>query len=132
MLNLKILHIHYLLSSLHFLALFGFNEAYTKSLSPLTMPSLSIPKKREPPKPLAKALTLFSQLLGFLSSSITLKSYAVHFAIRVFNPILYKFSFYLAKVLIFIESRASLWRFARILSKFYLKTHLLESKSCVN
>ena len=50
-------------------------------------------EKREPPKPLAKALTLFNQLLGFFSSSITLKSYAVHSAIRDFNSILYEFSF---------------------------------------
>ena len=58
------------------------------SSSPLTMPSLSMPKKREPPKPLAKALTLFNQLLGFFSSNITLKSYAVHSDIRVFNSII--------------------------------------------
>ena len=32
-----------------------------------------MPKKREPPKPLAKALTLFSQLLGFFSSSQNLE-----------------------------------------------------------
>ena len=49
--------------------------------------SLSMPKKRDPPKPLAKALTLFNQLLGFFSSSINLKSYVVHSAIRVFKSI---------------------------------------------
>ena len=42
-----------------------------------------MPKKSEPPKPFAKALTLFSQLLGFFSSSFNLKSYAEHSAIRV-------------------------------------------------
>ena len=41
--------------------------------SPLTIPSFSMPKKREPPKPLAKALILFSQLLGFFSSKFSLK-----------------------------------------------------------
>ena len=49
-----------------------------------------MPKKSEPPKPLAKALTLFNQLFGFLSSSINLKSYAVHSAIRFSNFISYR------------------------------------------
>ena len=44
-------------------------------------------EKRAPPKPLAKALMLFNQLFGFFSSSINLKSYAVHSAIRLFNSI---------------------------------------------
>jgi len=69
-----------------------------------------MPKKREPPKPLAKALTLFNQLLGFFSSSITLKSYAVHSAIRTSNSILYDLPnidpyFYLAKVLFLSKIR---------------------------
>ena len=42
--------------------------------------------------PLAKALMLLSQLLGFLSSSFTLKSYAVHSAIRVFTSIVFLFA----------------------------------------
>ena len=39
---------------------------------------------------------------------------------------------YLAKVHIFIEKMALNHGFAHNLSKFYLKNHLLESKSCVN
>ena len=34
-------------------------------LSPATFPSSLIPKNNEPPTPLAKADTVFSQLLGF-------------------------------------------------------------------
>ena len=60
----------------------------------------------EPPKPLAKAHTLFNQFLGFFSSSITLKLYAVHSAIKTFNFILNDFpimnvTYFLAKVHIF-------------------------------
>jgi hypothetical protein len=95
-----------------------------------------MPKKREPPKPLAKALTLFIQLLGFFSSSITLKSYAVHSAIRVFNSILYDLPnidscFYLAKVLIFIESKAFVYRFARDLSNFGQKQGWVITKKMI-
>ena len=35
------------------------------------------------------------------------------YAIRAFNSIVYEFSFYLAKVLNFIESEAYIWHFAR-------------------
>jgi len=75
---------------------------------------------------LAKALTLFNQLLDFFSSSITLKSYAVHSAIRVFNSILYDLenidSYYnFAKILIFIEIKVFVYRFARNPSKILSK-----------
>ena len=92
-----------------------------------------MPKKREPPKPLAKALTLFNQLLGFFSSSITLKSYAVHSAIRVFKSIQYEFSFIiLQRYTFFIENKAWKHCFVRILSKFHLKSHLCDTKSSNN
>ena len=84
-------------------------------------------KKNVPPKPLTKALTLFNQLLGFFSSNIILKSYAVHSAIRTFISLLLYY-----KGTYFIEKKALNHCLMHNLSKFYLKTYLLESKSCNN
>ena len=69
------------------------------------MMSSSTPKKREPPNPLAKALTLFNQLLGFFSSSINLKSYAVHSAIKFSNPIYDIVNRYIAKISILLFAK---------------------------
>ena len=54
-------------------------------------------KEKGTAQAIGKALTLFNQLLGFFSSSITLKSYAVHSAIRVFNSIVYEYSFLISR-----------------------------------
>ena len=72
-------------------------------------------KEKGAPKPLAKALTLFSQLLGFFSSSITLKSYAEHSAIRAFNSILYDFSFITLQRYTFLLKVRSLFTVLRVI-----------------
>lgn len=70
-------------------------------------PIILYAKEKGTSQALEKALTLFNQLLGFFSSSITLKSYAVHSAIKAFNSIVYEYSFLiLQKVHIFIENKA--------------------------
>ena len=53
------------------------------SVRPITFFSASIPKNKEPPTPFAKALTLFSQLLGFFDYTATLKSHSVASAINL-------------------------------------------------
>ena len=50
---------------------------------PITFLSLSMPKKRVPPIPFAKALRLLSQLFGFFTSRATLKSHSVASAIHL-------------------------------------------------
>ena len=60
-------------------------------------PIILYAKEKGTAQALEKALTLFNQLLGFFSSSITLKSYAVHSAIKAFNSIVYDYSFLIFK-----------------------------------
>ena len=56
-----------------------------------------------------------NQLLGFFSLSITLKSYAVHSAIRVFNSILYKFWHITLQRYSFLSKARSLFTVLRVI-----------------
>ena len=53
------------------------SASFCISCSPIAALSSLIPKNSVPPIPLAKALTLFNQLFGFLISSATLKAHSV-------------------------------------------------------
>ena len=53
-----------------------FSEIRLESARPTNVSSSATPKNKMPPLPFAKALTLFSQLLGFFSSNMSFLSYS--------------------------------------------------------